>query len=826
MKISSLNIVLCIALFFGAFVPAVSQDASVNCTVNQNPVTAGNRVQITVTLTNCSAKGGGVNRLDIAGLKYLGGPSISQQTSIVNFKSSSNISYTYTYQVISKADIKIPAVKLSTTKGVMNSQPFMLRVNARGADSKKKGFSHVESVIEVSKKRVHLGEPITIKYLIYSRYNGLRYREQIAELEGFWKEELPARNPNQSMKVINGVDYIEIVVKEVLAFPQQTGTFVIDGFDIQGVVSINFFNQKEVNAESNSVSVTVVPLPEGKPDGFIGTFGNLRVEANIDVDSVMVNEAFNFEISYSGKGNLKLIQEPELVWPVEFEVFDPEIIDRINVQGSGETGKRTFKYAVIPRAPGVYDLPELSVSFYEYSADKYISTTADGGSIIITRDTGGYGGETTFSSKTQVQVLNHDIRHINTEHGHWGAHNDSELASKLMWFLYLLGPVIAGLAFARKRRRDSESNDVRGTKHKRALRAFNNALKKCEKTEDREDAYTQLGEAIEDYLCAKLGWGRSGFSRAAAAQNLEKQLSVAEAKAWDGLLQKCEMARFAPGALPETKEAIMEARNLAEQSDKLLNISGISALVLLMFMIPALALAQTTHQDLDAQFEFANDAYLEGDYDLALATYKEISKSHKCFELEYNLGNTHYKLENIGEAILHYERAKLIDPLDDDLRANILLADLRSIDKIEPLPGVGLDRIMEVVFAGKMYGVWFLLSLLFWTIGFLLFASGFYWPNNGLKPLSNSGASICIVLSVVFSSLLYSTHKRMSEAECAIVMEDRVDVMSVPGDTGLKLFHLHEGARGCILSEESEWTEIRLENGNVGWLPSSLIEPI
>jgi tetratricopeptide (TPR) repeat protein len=826
MRISAINIILCLTLSLGVTFPAIAQKASVTCTVNQNPVTTGNRVQLIVTLSNCKAKGVGLNRLDVPGLNLLGGPAISQQTSIVNFKSTSSISYTFTYQVISKTDVKIPAVKLSTSKGVMNSKPFILRVNARGAEVKKSGFGHVESVIDVNKKRVHLGEPITIKYLIYSRYNGLRYRENIPELEGFWKEVLPARNPNQSIKVIGGIEYIQTVVREVLAFPQQTGTFVIDGFDIQGVVSINFFNQKEVNAESNSVSVIVVPLPEGKPSGFMGTFGNLRVEADVDVDSVMVNEAFNFELTYSGMGNLKLVQEPELVWPVEFEVFDPEIIDRINVQASGETGKRTFKYAVIPRAPGVYQLPKLSASFYEYSSDKFISTNADAGTIIITRDTGSNGGETTFSPKSQVQVLNHDIRHISTSHGHWGAHNDSKLASKLMWLLYIIGPGLAGLTLVGRRRRNAEANDKKGTRNKRASKEFKKALKQCEKAEDREDAYTMLGEAIECYLCAKFGWGRSSFSRATAAQNLEKQLSPAEAKAWDGLLEKCEMARFAPGSVPEPGEAIDEARRLASESDNKMKIMGAGVIALLIALMPNVVEASTQHQGLDSQFEYANSAYLDGNYELAVTTYEEIAVSHKCFELEYNLGNTHYKLENIGEAILHYERAKLIDPLDDNLRANILLADLRAIDKIESLPGVGLERVMEVVFAGKMYGVWFLLSLLLWTVGFGMIAMGYKWPNNALKPFINSGATICILSSLVFSSLLFSTHKRMSQAECAIVMEDKIDLMSIPGDTGLKLFHLHEGAKGCILSEEGVWTELRLENGNVGWLRSSAIEPI
>ena len=70
-----------------------------------------------------------------------------------------------------------------------------------------------------------------------------------------------------------------------------------------------FFNQKEVQTQSNPITIKVLPLPEGKPKNFIGTFGKLKVQANNSVDSVNVNKAFNFELTYSGKGNLKLIQE-------------------------------------------------------------------------------------------------------------------------------------------------------------------------------------------------------------------------------------------------------------------------------------------------------------------------------------------------------------------------------------------------------------------------------------------------------------------------------------------------------------------------------------
>ena len=39
----------------------------------------------------------------------------------------------------------------------------------------------------------------------------------------------------------------------------------------------------------------------------MGTFSRLDIDAVVDVDSVYVNETFNYELTYSGKGNLKLI---------------------------------------------------------------------------------------------------------------------------------------------------------------------------------------------------------------------------------------------------------------------------------------------------------------------------------------------------------------------------------------------------------------------------------------------------------------------------------------------------------------------------------------
>ena len=799
---------------------ALAQDASVSCTIDKNPVQQKARVNLTLKLTNCSPSGGNIPMPSIDGLRYLRGPAVSKQYQSVNFKSTSLLLYTYTYQVIANKDIEVPAIKLNTSEGILSSKPFKISVGEEN-DASKLGFTDVGAEMSISKRRVHLGEPVLVQYKMYCQYPKQEYQSDIPELEGFWKETLDPRDPNEKPRVrnINGIDYNEKIINEVVAFPQQTGEFKLDGFQYLGVVGYSRFNQKEVEGFSNPASIIVEPLPAGKPNDFLGTFENLQVEVKVNVDSVDVNQAFNFEVVYSGKGNLKLLREPAIEWASEFEVFDPEILDQIKISPSGESGRRTYKYAVIPRAPGDYELPNIKYSYFDYNTDKYLSDVVAGGDISIHRGEN-EEGTTMYSLKSGVQVINHDIRHIATEHGHFAPYKENGSGTTSVLLLYLFGPLLAGVAVVARRRKTAEEKDSLGTRHKRALKVFNKSLNSCSN-------YTQLGEAIEVYLCSKLGCGRSSFTRASAAHKLSENLSEDEASAWDGLMKNCEMARYAPGTVEDLDLSISKARELSKGSDSRLKVANWSFVIVVILMsIPGLTLASGTHADYDQIFTSANAAYMNGDYEGAVELYSEIEKEYRCFELEYNLGNAHYKLENVGKAILHYERASLIDPLNDDLRANMLLADLRAIDKIEPLPGVGIDKMLAVLFAGKLYGVWCLLSLVTWTLGFSLIAIRLKWKDSVVSAFAKPSAAALLVLSIIFSVFFYYTHNRVLSSACGIVMEEKIDVMSTPGNNGVKLFHLHEGAKGCIISEDGEWTEIRLENGNVGWLPTASLKRI
>ena len=123
-----------------------------------------------------------------------------------------------------------------------------------------------------------------------------------------------------------------------------------------------------------------------------------------------------------------------------------------------------------------------------------------------------------------------------------------------------------------------------------------------------------------------------------------------------------------------------------------------------------------------AQTAFAegNAAYLEGDFDAAVASYLEVAEVWTSFELEYNLGVAHYKSGRIGPSILHFERAKRILPSDDDLHANLLLARAAIVDRIEEMPEIALAPLWRELTAAHRLWTWTFGSLVLWLMAFAL----------------------------------------------------------------------------------------------------------
>ena len=223
----------------------------------------------------------------------------------------------------------------------------------------------------------------------------------------------------------------------------------------------------------------------------------------------------------------------------------------------------------------------------------------------------------------------------------------------------------------------------------------------------------------------------------------------------------------------------------------------------------------------------ANKAYADGMYENAADLYgKILSYGYESADLYYNLGNAYFKMNDFAPAILNYERAKRLDPGNEDIRFNLQVAATRITDKIEPLP---------VLFYKRWYkSLLVLLPVDGWAragIGALILAlgSGLLYFISRILILRKIGfwaGLVFLFFSLVFSLFAWQNYTSVRNNTEAIVFDPTVTIKSSPDEKSIDLFVLHEGTKVQVIDRIGPWFEIRIANGSVGWLPASSVEKI
>lgn len=223
----------------------------------------------------------------------------------------------------------------------------------------------------------------------------------------------------------------------------------------------------------------------------------------------------------------------------------------------------------------------------------------------------------------------------------------------------------------------------------------------------------------------------------------------------------------------------------------------------------------------------ADSAYQINDYISAIQIYEELLQKGEAAEIYYNLGNCYYKVDNIAKAILNYERALLLQPGNENVRINLELANAKTIDKIVAIPDVFFVSWIENMSKMMSSDSWAKISVVFFI--FLLILLGFYFfiKSSRFQKIGFIGAILCFFVVLVANIFAFQLRKRLLSHNEAIVLLPSVIVRSTPSDSGTSLFILHEGTKVNIKDNlMHEWKEIVLEDGKVGWIPSSAIEII
>jgi hypothetical protein len=223
----------------------------------------------------------------------------------------------------------------------------------------------------------------------------------------------------------------------------------------------------------------------------------------------------------------------------------------------------------------------------------------------------------------------------------------------------------------------------------------------------------------------------------------------------------------------------------------------------------------------------ANEHYQKNDFASAIADYQKIVQlGFESWEVYYNLGNAFYKNGDFARAILNYERARKLDPKNEDINFNLALANLSVVDRIPQLPKfilytwiTELASLLNLRWLGIITSLSYILFMGIVILRIMLRSAA--WMRL-LKIFTIAAGIFWVIFSGLFLLRVYENESIVE----AVVIAEKVEVMSAPAGAGTELFSLHEGVKVQIQDQSGTWMKIRLADGKVGWLSGDRIERI
>ncbi len=245
--------------------------------------------------------------------------------------------------------------------------------------------------------------------------------------------------------------------------------------------------------------------------------------------------------------------------------------------------------------------------------------------------------------------------------------------------------------------------------------------------------------------------------------------------------------------------------------------------LLIISLITALNIAASPVDSLKA----ANKAYAANEYEKAAEMYESILDSgYESAALYYNMGNAWFKNNNIPKAILNYERAKLLAPNNEDIQFNLELANQFVIDKIEPLPQpffVNWGKQLINIFSSNQWAIISIAAFVFTLVLALVYLLS---RRIVLRKTAFGVSVLLLIIAIVTFAFSARQKSRVSKSDHAIIFNPTVTVKASPDEGGTDLFVIHEGLKVEIEQKLNNWVEIKLEDGNSGWVKNEVLEEI
>lgn len=827
-------------------------------------VSTGENVKLTYTINTQNVSDFRVGNIPKE-LEIITGPYISQQSSyqMVNGHTSgtSSITYTFILSAAKSGTYTIPAAHINVNGKRISSKAVKIRVTGNSVKHGSGAPRMHEDVddrprmrdagtpitgsdlfikVSANKQRVKEQEVVLLTYKVYSLVDLTELEGNMPDLTGFHTQEIPL--PQQKsfhIERVNGRAYRCVTWKQYAMYPQMTGNLEIPSITFIGTViqqnrNIDpfeaFFNggsgyvEVKRKIKAPGVTIKVDPLPT-RPTNFSGGVGKLNISAQINKKEVKANDPISIRVVVGGIGNLKLIKQPVVKFPKDFDKYDAKITDKTKLTSNGVEGNMIYDFLAVPRNHGRYVIPSIEFVYYDTSLNTYKTLKTQSFNIDVAKGSG-----TDDSSADVTALKNMDIHPIMEEEGSVMNIDNIFYGSAYYWLVLsaLLFVFIGLLIVFRKQAVDNA--DITNLKVKKANRIATKRLKYANKllmSGQHDKFYDEVLRALWGYVGDKLKMpveqlSRDNISESLSSKNVDNNTVLMFIKAID----ECEFNRYAPGDqkgnMNQTFEAamtaIIEIENTLKKSKKCKNIK--IALMLMFVLFSCNYAYGVTKQN-------ADDEYKKGNYQQAIKDYEELLKMGPNMHIYYNLGNAYYKTDNITHAVLNYERALLLSPGNGDIRFNLQMARSKTIDKISPKSEMFFVTWYKTVVNLTSVDQWARISITAISLTLILVLCYLFSKKLILRKVGFYGAILSMVIFIFSNIFAYEQKKILTNRNGAIIVVPSVTMRKTPVSTGEQSAVVHEGTKVEIIDDTmKDWKLVELGDGRMGWLKTSNIERI
>ena len=470
-------------------------------------------------------------------LEVLIGPNRSMQSSyqMINGHTSSSSSITYTYIVcaskngtytISPAHIVVDGKTISSNSltikvsGSAQSNSGSSRQHRNEEEEIRDAGSQISGSdlfikVSANKKRVHEQEPILLTYKVYTLVGLTSLRGDMPDLKSFYTQEVDLpQQKSFSVETLNGRTYKTTTWSQYVMFPQTTGKLEIPSITFEGIVvqqnrNIDpfeaFFNggsgyvEVKKKIQAPGIEIQVDPLPE-RPANFSGGVGKFNVSAQLDKTETKANDPISMRIIVSGTGNLKLIKQPVVNLPKDFDKYEPKVTDKSKLTTNGIEGSMVYDLLIVPRHQGKYEIPPVEFTYFDTAENAYKTVKSESFTLDVAKGSG--AGTVNDFSGQDLQELNKDIRYIKTGSTNQHSLNDFFFGSSAYWISLCLLAVVFVSLFVIFRQRAIDNANVTKARGKKANKVATKRLKKA----SRLMADNKPGEFYDEVLRALWGY--------------------------------------------------------------------------------------------------------------------------------------------------------------------------------------------------------------------------------------------------------------------------------------------------------------------------------